>query len=104
MDKNKNIFLSEFRSRPFAYTVQVAGIVIILLNVWLSTKLIPLAKSIDTLITRVDAAEGKITKLEIAQTDHTELLIETKELVVTIKDIQSRIERIDTRLSKHLGI
>jgi len=104
MRDSKNIFMQEFRSRPVAYSVQIVGVVVILLNIWLSTKLFPMAQSIDAIIGRVKAAETEIMELKIdAETDE-QILGEIRVINTKIDDVKTRIERIDTRLSKHLGI
>lgn len=104
MSKNPNIFLQEFRTRPVAYGVQIVGIIIILLNVWLSTKLFPLAKNIDQVIARVNAMETDVVELQSVSKDNQTIVVKLNGLEVTVNDIKARIERIDNRLSKHMGI
>jgi len=104
MPTNTNIFKKEFQTRPVAYAIQVVGIIVILLNVWLGTKLVPLAKDLDTLMIKVQALEAEhLTFKEDGKTDEI-ILGEIKTINSKIDDIRARVERIDLRLSKHLGI
>ena len=104
MPKDKNIFMQEFRSRPLSWGVQIVGVIVILLNVWLSTKLIPLAKSIDQVVARVDAIEKDIMVLEKVKDKTENILIKVEVIESKLNDVQARLERIDSRLAKHMGI
>jgi hypothetical protein len=104
MQKNQNIFLQEFRNRPFAYGVQVAGIILILLNFWLGTKLLPMVQNLDKIITRVNAMEVDVADLQSVSKDNQVIVVKLNTLEVKVDDIQSRIQRIDDRLAKHMGI
>ena len=59
-----------FRENPLTYVVQVVGVVVILLNLWLATKLLPLeqgivvnAQQINGLEDRLNRIEGKLDRL-----------------------------------------
>lgn len=105
MRKNKDIFVQEFRSRPIAYILQVVGVVVILLNVWLAGKLVPLAKDLDSLVIRVKAAEVQINDIK---TNHDkidqQMLVQLTLNGVKLDNIKEQIDIIDARLYKHLGI
>lgn len=104
MPKVKNIFLQEFKSRPFGYVVQAVSIIVILLNLWLVNKLSPLAKNIDAVINRVNAMETNIAELQDVSKSNQEIVIKLEALTVSLSEVKSRIERIDNRLAKHMGI
>lgn len=108
MPKTKNIFMQEFRARPVAYVLQVGAIFVLFLNIWLATKLAPLAKGLDEVVVRVEAAEEKVSKLEDSCSKNTalnnDILIELKTISTQLNAVESRLERVDSRLSKHLGI
>lgn len=104
MAQDKNIIVREFKSRPLAFTLQFLGAVIILLNVWLAGKLYPLAQNLDALIVRVKAAEIDISKLQTDSVKDVEIQVDLASIKTTVTEIQTRLERIDSRLSKHLGI
>jgi hypothetical protein len=82
----------------------MVGIIVVLLNVWLSTKLFPMAQNIDSLIEKVEAAEVNISNLEKKSDMYTNLFSDFKATCVQIDEIDKRLERLDERLSKHLGI
>lgn len=104
MQKSSNIFLQEFRSRPLAYGVQAIGVLVILLNVWLSTKLFPLAKNIDQIVARVNAMETDVTELKSVSKDNQAIVVKLESMSVSLSEVKVRIERIDNRLAKHMGI
>lgn len=92
------------RDNAFALAVQGVGLIVLILNLWLSTKLYPLAQNIDQIATKVEAAESQIAELkEDAKLDNN-ILIKIESIQVTLEDLQERIERIDTRLARHMGI
>lgn len=104
MPKSKDIFVQEFRSKPFTYAVQVVGVIIVLLNVWLSTKLFPMAQNIGQLVDKVKALETEVQTLQLDNKTDQQMQIDVASIRVSVESIQSRVERIDARLSKHLGI
>lgn len=104
MQKNKDIFVQEFKSRPFAYIVQGVGILVLLLNLWLSRQLLPLAKNIDEVVSKVSAIEVRVVELETDAEKDITMLTKIETIGVQIDEMQKRLERIDTRLAKHMGI
>lgn len=105
MRKNKDIFVQEFRSRPITYILQVVGVVVILLNMWLAGKLVPLAKDLDSLVIRVKASEIQINEIKIKDDEvDKQMLIQTTLNGVKLDNLRDQITTLDTRLSKHLGI
>lgn len=61
--------------------VQAVGVIVLILNLWLASKLAPLAKNLELLTVRVSASEGKI---ESYQVDHTDIQV-IKEQVIRIR-------------------
>jgi len=56
--------VQDARNRPLAYIVQVVGVVVILLNLWLATKLVPLEKNIVVNAVRIDNIEERLIRIE----------------------------------------
>jgi len=103
-ESKKNIFLEELKAKPMAYTLQILGVAVIILNLWLVTKLAPLAQDINSLNVEVLALQTGVTELKSKSGEHAEFLVELKTIGVRLEDVSARIQRIDNRLSKHLGI
>jgi len=104
MRDSKDIFVQEFRSRPIAWSLQIVGIIVILLNVWLAGKLVPLAKDLDSVVNRVKAAETTIGELKNDIKNDEIILIQVKENNIKLNSIEKQLDVIDSRLARHLGI
>lgn len=104
MAKNKNIFMQEFRNRPLTYTVQAVGVIVILLNVWLAGKLVPLAKDLDALVSRVQANENKISVNAADIKQCSDMKTDIATIKTSIGNIETNLNTLDQRLSRHLGI
>ncbi len=48
---------NDIRQRPLAYVVQIVGIIVVLLNLWIAFKLAPLTENLAVIATRVQALE-----------------------------------------------
>lgn len=66
--------------------IQVLGILVILLNLWLATKLSPLQQSIALIVQKVDA-------LEIYSDNH----VPRTEIEVRFDDIKDQLDRIENK-------
>ena len=104
MQKTANIFKKEFQTKPFASTVQIFGVIVLLLNIWLGTKLAPLAKNIDSIVTQVNALEVEVTELSEVSKANLLIVVKLETLITKLDNIEERLERIDVRLAKHMGI
>lgn len=73
---------SFFKENGVQISLQVATVFVFLLNLFLTTKLAPLAQNIDSVITRVNAIEERLPGLS---QDHTDIAV-IKEQVLQIKE------------------
>lgn len=80
-----------------AILLQLVGVVMVLLNLWLARELAPMAQNISGLEYRVQAVEGMYV-------DHDASLKGVLRIEGIITEINKRLDRIDQRLSTHLGI
>lgn len=56
--------MQDARNRPLAYAVQVVGIIVIILNLWLATKLLPLQQSITVNAQQIKGIEARLDRIE----------------------------------------
>lgn len=81
-----------FRENGLQITLQVVGVVVLLLNLWLASKLSPLAQDITSVNVRVSALEERIPA---SNQDHTDIQV-IKEQVLNIRqtaeDIRSDVK------------
>ena len=82
MPKTIKSIVQDAQARPLPYVVQVVGLLVILVNLWLGSKLYPLVKAIDEV------------KADVA-------LIDSRH-VTELKNINERLERIEDKLDRHL--
>ena len=104
MQKNIQPIVQEFRSRPFSYIVQVVGILVILANLWLVNKLFPIYKSIDEITFQVKTIEADLVKTNGVIIENKVMLEKLEGINIKLEAIEQRVERIDSRLAKHMGI
>jgi len=64
MPKVNNSVVQDARNRPLAYIVQVVGVLVILLNLWLATKLVPLEKNIVVNAQQIRGIEMRLDRIE----------------------------------------
>lgn len=86
MNENLKTF---FKDNGLQITLQVATGFVFLLNLFLTTKLAPLAQNIDSIVTRVNAME---VKLDAASQDHTDIAV-IKEQVIDMRSDVKDIKR-----------
>lgn len=79
-----------FQKNGVQLGVQVVGVVVLVLNLWLATKLGPLAQNIDLVATRVSALELKMPMSDI---DHTDIQV-IKEQVMQIRNDLKDIKEV----------
>jgi hypothetical protein len=68
--------------------IQIMGMVVIILNLWLASKLSPLVQGLALIDQRVQA-------IEISYIQHNEI-------DARLENIMDRLERIETKLDRHL--
>jgi hypothetical protein len=95
-----NAILQDIRSKPIAYTLQVLGLLVILFNLWIASKLAPIAQDITVIQTRIAAMEYSVSQ---SSTDHDDIQV-IKEQVIGLRrdvsDIKDYQKQILTKLSK----
>lgn len=104
MAKTKDIFIQEFKSKPLDWLIRFFTIVILGLATYITIRLIPVYQSINKIVSDVEAMQNNVTELQESSKEHSKILVEVTSLKITIDNVADRLERIDTRLSKHLGI
>lgn len=77
-----------FQRNGLQLALQVIGVIILLLNLWLATKLAPLAQNIGLVDQRVLAVENKVIGYDL---DHTDLQV-LKNQMSTIQSDVSEIK------------
>lgn len=89
-----NNFANWLKNNSLTITIQVVGFLLIVLNLWLSTKLAPLAQNIDSLTRRVEATEvivkereNEIQMVHVVQSQ----IVEIKDNIKDIKHSQERV-------------
>ncbi len=97
MAKNKNILVQDFRSRPFTWATQLVSVLILALATYITIRLIPIYKSIDSLVSRVQAIEERNVKVD-------PLVYEFIGQKETIKSIQNDIADIKTDVKRILDL
>lgn len=81
--------LQDARARPLAYVVQVIGLLIVILNLWIASKLSPIASDIAVITNRVEANHSSITRIDGQVLDQLE-------------KIESKVDRLNERIDKLL--
>jgi hypothetical protein len=90
--------LSEFfQKNALQLSLQIIGLVVVIVNLWLITKLSPLVADIASLKVNAQTATERFKEEDVK-------FQEFKVIETVVKGIDARLERIDIRLSKHLGI
>ena len=81
-----NPIVQDARTRPLAYVVQVVGVILVVLNLYLATKLQPIAKT----------AEVNAEHIEQLQDNLVGKVLFTAEMA----DIHNRLDRIENKLDR----
>ena len=83
--------MQEARARPLPYIVQIVGVVVVLINLFIASKLAPLAQDLAILANRVEAAEVELSRRQ----DYIDrfLVIEGE-----VKEMNSRLGRIENKI------
>lgn len=79
--------MQDVRNKPLAYFVQIAGVLVLLLNLWIASKLAPITQDLAVIATRVEAVE---------ELDKT--FIGRAEIELQLKAINRRLNSIDGKL------
>lgn len=93
-NEEENITVRSFLQK---YVFSIIGIVVVILNLWLATKLTPLATDIAQLSGQVRAIETHIS----TEGDIPERIVRIETLLT---EINNKLEKIDNRLLKHIGL
>jgi len=87
MSKTKDILAKEIQTKPLAYVVQIVGVVVLLLNLWLASKLAPLTQDLLVLTQQVKA-----------NTIAMESFVEEDTILAQYESLDSRLDRIERKL------
>lgn len=95
-------FTNYIKNNSLTITVQVVGFIVIVLNLWLSSKLAPLAKNIDSLTGKVDAVEKKVDN-QSTLIEHVDVIQQqVSDIQTNIGDIKGQQTRMDEKIDKIL--
>lgn len=77
--------MQDFRDRPYQYIMQIIGLLVVVINLWLGSKLAPLAQNIEHIATRVSAIEKRNERVDPLVTEYIK---SQKDIEVMKEDIQ----------------
>ena len=80
----------------------IAGVAVTLFNIWIATKLAPVAEDISTVAGQVTANDNRITEIENTVGLYLPRYIATEQQGVFLKDSVSRIEGAQIRIEAKL--
>jgi uncharacterized protein YoxC len=90
--ETSNWFAAYTKEKPLEVTLQIIGVAILLLNIWLTTKLAPLAEDIRSLNVQVQAVDRNVASYSL---DHDDLqVIKSK-----VTDIQMSINELNDNIN-----
>jgi len=89
-----------FKKNSLQLTFQVVGIIVVLLNLWLATKLAPLAEGIRVLNVKVDSVEAKTTTTESKISSVDVLNAQMTDVQLNLNDIKSAILRLENKTDR----
>lgn len=100
--RRNNAFVNYIKNNTLTITVQVVGFIVIVLNLWLSSKLAPLAQNIDAIAKKADALEKKVDN-QSALIEHVDVIQQqVSDIQSNISDIKDQQTRIDEKIDKIL--
>ena len=85
MSTLKRIY-NDFQKSPLVYIVQIVGVLVVILNLWIASKLSPLSQNLAVITTRVNAVE--------------EALVPRSEIIARLDGIDKRLENIEVSIFK----
>lgn len=92
-------FIGYIRQNAFVITIQVAGALVLVLNLWLASKLTPLAQDIQLLKFQVSAVERqtsasteKINSIDVLSSKLSSIDENIKEIKQTVIRLEDRIK------------
>ena len=99
MPKTIKLFMQDAQNRPLVYLVQAVGLLVVILNLWLGSKLYPLAQNINQIATRVEAIEKRNENVDPLVTRFIQLEERDKTLVEDVAEIKQDIRDIKNFLN-----
>ena len=99
MRKITQSILSDAKNRPLPYIVQIVGVVVVLVNLYIASKLAPLAQNINQIATRVEAIEKRNENVDPLVTRFIQLEERDKTLVEDVAEIKQDIRDIKNFLN-----
>ena len=84
MQETNSTFMQGAKSKSLTYIVQIVGLLVILLNIFIASKLAPIAQDIAVIATRVEALEA--------------VVVPKSEVELQLKEINRRLEGIENKL------
>lgn len=85
-----NKVYKDFRINPLPYVVQVVGLLVVLLNLFIVSKIAPIAQDLAVITTRVEANEKT-----------SETFIVRKEVELQLKEINRRLTGIEGKIDTY---
>lgn len=95
MQKSDSL-VQQIKSNPLPYAMQVAGVLVLLLNLYLASQLAPLAQGIGSNEYRISAIENDYVRDSYYQ-------IESEHIEESLMRIETKIDRIEDKLDLHLN-
>ena len=84
MRKDNSKIMQDIRTRPLAYTVQAVTVLVLILNLWIASKLSPLAKDLAVVVEKVESME--------------QVIVPRNEIELQLKEINRRLTNIEEAL------
>lgn len=88
----------KFLSKNIQIGLTIAGVLVTLLNIWVASKIAPIAQDIKSVATEVKADSVRIDTLEGTASLYLPRFVATEQNVTNLKESINRIESSQTRL------
>lgn len=81
--------VKSFKASPLTWIVQVVATVVVIANLYLASKLTPVAQNIDTLASRVNAHDQSLARLDPIYTDVAVIKENIADIKSDLKDVKN---------------
>ena len=91
------------KGNAVALSLQAISVVVLLANLWLASKLAPLASGIESVSSRVEAIESQSSESKPLIERFIKLETKTESLTITVDRIEGKVDRIIERSAANSG-